>query len=333
MSLLNTKLITADLHLTDKPSELYRFDVFTELAKCSIENGISDIIILGDVTDKKDNHTGFLINKVVDSFIELRNKTKCNIYILLGNHDQISYPTFSILNNIDGITFVDKLTEIGKDLFIPYNVELGGLKETPFYSNIIKNKYRNIFMHHEVNGAVSGNKKYIHDPIILDKVKSKLYSGHIHIPQTLNNGLIYVGSPYHTRYGEDFEDSRFIILKEDMPYIHSLSDVFPKKITIDIQTKKDLEKFKTISEKDFVKVNLYMTDEVVDYHILEKITDKTKGYHVTGGINIIKLESVQKEIDIPAITDFFNYYISKNKISSDLEKVGLSLIKECDGGV
>ena len=48
-------LITADLHLTSRPNDSYRFDFLNWLPKKIKEHKIQTLLILGDLTDQKDH--------------------------------------------------------------------------------------------------------------------------------------------------------------------------------------------------------------------------------------------------------------------------------------
>ena len=80
-------LLTSDLHFTDKPEDSYRFDLFDAMRDWCEEYPIKHIIILGDLTNEKDNHSSKLVNKIVNGIFSLT--CYCPVDILMGNHDYI----------------------------------------------------------------------------------------------------------------------------------------------------------------------------------------------------------------------------------------------------
>ena len=78
-----TWLFASDLHLSDRPKDRYRFGLFKWLAEQQQKHQITATFILGDITDRKDNHSAVLVNKTVNSLLTL----KPPVYILKGNHD------------------------------------------------------------------------------------------------------------------------------------------------------------------------------------------------------------------------------------------------------
>ncbi|RPI87194.1 MAG: hypothetical protein EHM40_23155, partial [Chloroflexi bacterium] len=80
-----TWLVTSDLHLTDRPRDAHRFGLFKWLAKKQRKHGVKATFILGDITDKKDNHSSALVNRVVNELTQLEPP----VYVLKGNHDFI----------------------------------------------------------------------------------------------------------------------------------------------------------------------------------------------------------------------------------------------------
>src|SRR6266436_4337016 len=119
MAPMNSWIITADLHLSDKPQDSYRWGIFDWLRKQQDENKISGCLILGDLTEEKDCHSATLVNKMVNGL----RKLEPPVYILKGNHDYIDYnnPYFGFLSCIDGIRFITTPAEIEPGIFaIPH---------------------------------------------------------------------------------------------------------------------------------------------------------------------------------------------------------------------
>src|SRR5713226_9416852 len=113
-----TYLISADLHLSDRPRDEYRWGLFGWLAKMQAKHDVTATMFLGDITQDKDKHSATLVNRLVDELIGL----KPPIYILRGNHDGIdpANPYFRFLSTIEGVQFIVEPTVIDGVAFIPH---------------------------------------------------------------------------------------------------------------------------------------------------------------------------------------------------------------------
>ena len=54
-------LIASDLHFTDAPRDAYRNGIIDFIADAARAREATDIFILGDITDRKDHHSGEFI--------------------------------------------------------------------------------------------------------------------------------------------------------------------------------------------------------------------------------------------------------------------------------
>ena len=89
-----SQLVISDLHLTDNNLDSYRWKIFDVLVELCNKYNVKELIILGDITEKKNDHSSELVNKILDNFYYLCQKTKlCNLNILCGNHDYIDSNT------------------------------------------------------------------------------------------------------------------------------------------------------------------------------------------------------------------------------------------------
>ncbi len=202
-------LLTADLHLDDKPQNAYRWMIFKVLRDKIKHYGVRKLIILGDLTDNKDNHSSILVNRLVEHFIELLS-TGCQIYILKGNHDYIDpdYPYFRFLNNFDRLHYINTPTSefirFGTDikfLLIPHTRD-----PNKDWSMLDLSFCRYVFLHQTFQGAVASNGVKL-DGIssnIFKRLECRVYSGDIHVPQKLGP-VEYVGAPYRIHFGDNFQ--------------------------------------------------------------------------------------------------------------------------------
>lgn len=188
----------ADLHLTDGKADGYKWKFFPWLEKQVDKHQIGRVDILGDLTDKKDQHKSDLVNKTIDALVSLSNK--CDVVLLMGNHDYIdaASPFFKFLNHIPNITFVTKPKEIDGELFLPHArnpVEEWGWKRL---SKDLR-KFHSINIHQCLIGSKTPNGFTLETGMSKDFFKAysgTLYAGDIHMPQGP-----YIGSPYPTTFG------------------------------------------------------------------------------------------------------------------------------------
>ena len=254
------KLVISDLHLTDNINNEYRWKIFDILMALCDKYNIYELIILGDITEKKDDHSGKLLNSVVENFIRLSELCKLStINILCGNHDYVdnNIPYFKFLDKLDisncNIHFIYKPTKIAEDLYIPY-----------YYNNFseISKKYsfcNNLFLHHSFNGIMLRNGSYEdkgNDISNLSNIKfNNCYSGHIHLQQTYKN-IEYIGSPYAIKFGDN-NKGRVLLLKDGKKEYINLPR-FINKIDVKLTNPEEIRTY-DILEQDQVKVEINLT--------------------------------------------------------------------------
>jgi predicted phosphodiesterase len=220
-------IVTSDLHLTSNRQDEYRWGIFDFL----LDQNADELFLLGDYTVAKDRHDSVLVNRFIDNIGSLKDKYK-QVILLAGNHDYIDKecPFFRFINGLfRNVHFVVRPqffnTSIGTPFFIPSGTDWNEWKRE------IKDKH--IFTHATFTGAQSENGSLLQgiDPQIVIDINAKVISGDIHKPQTLADGHIeYVGAPYHTRFGDDFEPR--LILSDDDGKRHNLYYKTVKKHTI-----------------------------------------------------------------------------------------------------
>jgi hypothetical protein len=201
----NNTFLIADLHLTTNPLDYYKWDFFEWLISKIEIHKIEVVNILGDLTEKKDNHSSLLVNKLT-SYLELLLYAGVKqIRILKGNHDFINEdtPFFEFLNVSPKIHFITTPTRLGTEFFYPYTTDYDLQK----YADEI-NKCQVLYMHTQVKGTKLLNGKVLEEGITQENFKgievAKIYSGHIHyFTSTRNDILTYVGSQYPVYFGDE----------------------------------------------------------------------------------------------------------------------------------
>ena len=253
-----TILLTTDLHLSEKVEDQYRFDLFPWIVK-HYRNKVHTVIILGDLTDRKNYHADFFVNKVVDSIRSLAKHFE--VFLLCGNHDYDVDPTqpfFSFLGKYKNVNYILKplFWQNKGMLFLPHSRDPG--KDWSILSKPEVNNLNAIFMHQTFRGAIteSGYELGGISPKRFKHFKCPVFSGDIHVQQQLGP-ITYVGCPYHIRYGDQFEP-RLLLLD----YNFETQDIHfpaPRKIALELTHGHDFGlKNYELQKGDKVKVRLYL---------------------------------------------------------------------------
>lgn len=222
-------LITADLHLTDHPMDEYRWEMLDTLFNMCCEKNINTLIILGDITVKKDRHSSILVNRFVNT---LHNFFDANIEIkiLMGNHDyiDINYPYFKFLNYFPGCNMIISPCIISRVLYIPH-----GFNVVNVLHQYNKNRdFDFICIHHSITGFSMGYNNIIignegvSPKVLKSQTNVPVFSGHIHTSQD-KSLYHYIGAPYSIAFG-DFGKYRVFVLKHDKKEIEVASVDLPR---------------------------------------------------------------------------------------------------------
>lgn len=206
-------LISADLHLSDNPRDAYRHKFLTTTFLGLVKKHKVDLVIIGgDLTESKDNHSAQLVNSIVDFIYQLSALSE--VVILRGNHDYLNpdFPFYRFLRRIEGVSWINQPYEckesIGNCLYLPHtNNYERDWKRFDF------SEYDWIFSHNTFAGAVGDNGFTLEGiPIEIFPANAKVISGDIHKPQTLGP-VTYVGAPTTIDFGDDY-DPRVLLIEQ-----------------------------------------------------------------------------------------------------------------------
>lgn len=206
---MTTTLITADLHLTDNPRDKYRHDFMQVILDALKEHECDHLLILGDLTNEKDRHNGWLVNRIVTYLNQFSQTVRGKVYVLRGNHDSptAENPFFQFVDCVGkgDITWINEPTvrRGGTWLFLPHtrNHQRDWPKDLKGYDFI--------FTHQCYQGALGYNDHKL-DGVPLDVFPkdAQVISGDIHAPQTLGGAheaqVTYVGAPYTINFGDSY---------------------------------------------------------------------------------------------------------------------------------
>lgn len=322
-------LLTSDLHFTDRPRDAYRFDLFPWLIEQVKKYEVDYVFILGDITDQKDNHSSYLVNRIVDSLEKLA--ATVDVIVLTGNHDFIDAecPFFRFLTKLDNITFITEIASFEGDdelLFLPYTKT-----PTEDWKDIVWSKFDYVFMHQTMDGSKASSGQML-DGLsrkVFKDYKGDVYSGDIHVPQTIGP-VTYVGSPYHVHFGDHFIP-RALLLEDNT--LTELNFTAPRKLTYELTDPEELLELDFNSD-DQLKVRLklhasQLTDWSVLKHRVEEICAEREVY-----LHAVELLRVgAKQISKPGSKDkkrTLNYspleayeqYCKKEKIKGPMKEAG-----------
>ena len=339
-------IITADLHLTSRPEDRYRFKIFEFLAGLANKDRlIRYLMILGDFTDKKDNHDSWLVNQIVEHLVRLSTNIN-SIYLLYGNHDgyTASQAFFSFLPLVsDSCIYITRPKMISyarydrRVLFIPHTRE--PMRVTDVIPKDGKPLHY-IFMHQTVHGARASNGAIMQGlPVAAfaaEGFTGRIFSGDIHVPQTIGP-VTYVGAPYHIRFGDSY-DPRVIILDFETGECESVPVTgFPRKHMLDIRSPDEISQH--VNKGDQVKVRFWLNDvELTDWRTLREACEKAcerLGVELFG-VEFHKRRSAESSQDTEKICstvkstdeDLLRTYCERERLSKSYFDAGVSILKE-----
>lgn len=322
-------VITADIHLTRRPGDDYRWKLFEDFLP---QNPADEFIILGDLTDAKDRHDSVLVNRLCEAVRGLSGYGR--VIILKGNHDYYDseHPFFRFLDDgYHDVVFISKPTTlrltIGQVFFVPAGCNWKEFK--------IEDDIKYVMTHATFDGAKSENGTLMTgvNPAVLAQYSGKCYSGDIHAPQKLARGKIeYVGAPYHTRFGDQFEPR--ILCVDDKGRETDLHFDAPRKLVFQVRCPDDL--YACSGHKgDHVKIRCYLRrseyDKWRDYKKELSVRAERAGYRVFG-IDSVLIEQNNADSDLSSVTSavvpekVFEDYGIRNKTSKVFMRIGRELL-------
>lgn len=189
------------------------------------ENGIKDIIHLGDFYDNRNSINVLVKTEVYKLFEEYLKDF--NITILVGNHDSFFKTTISVnslkfLKQFPNVTLVEDV-ELhkfnGRDiLLVPWQVDNEEFRQR------VANKQTDcevLMGHLEIQGFKFNNKAVCEHGLKTDMFMNNfklVFSGHFHTRSSIKRKdqvIQYIGNPYHlTRHDID-DDRGFCVLNTD----------------------------------------------------------------------------------------------------------------------
>jgi DNA repair exonuclease SbcCD nuclease subunit len=322
-----TTLVTGDLHFSANPLNAYR-DAFIDWLCDRIEKrGVSDLIILGDLTDAKDEHGAELVNRVVGYLREL--SFHCSIYIETGNHDYVSQqsPFFEFVQYLSNIHWFDMPTEeefsdIGNCLFLPHTNDWA--KKWP---PALKKKYDCVFTHCTVQGATGGfGHKLSGIPASLFDNQKWVISGDVHYPQEFDK-FLYVGAPYTINFGDDYKGR---VIEIESGKWEGIPVKLPQKRLLVTSSIRELLLKHALMKGDIVKVeyNLKQREQGRWYDIKAEIKEwgDKRGYVMHSIVPIIDVQTAAyKHVDLRTDDELITAYAKSVGVPPKTLERGINL--------
>jgi DNA repair exonuclease SbcCD nuclease subunit len=340
-------LLCTDIHLSDRPRDRYRFGLFEFLVDNILISNLVDkvdlVIILGDITDEKDNHSAWLVNNIVSGINRLAELVP--VIILKGNHDYKADPAnpfFDFLNQMKNIRFVTTprtyTTKAGSNLFlIPHINDEAEWDNLPSFRG---EKIDYAFFHQTVTGAISESGRRLDGYSLkpLKRLKAKaIFGGDVHKPHTIGP-VTYIGPPYHVRFGDNFEP-RCLLLNEKKGTYKELNFECPRKWSLTIREPDALLEDKRLRKGDQCKVDLELTREelpewpVFKGRIVQLLAELgLENYGVTLSVNQIGKRDKEKRNEevvrnkLPA--EVLGSFMKKERLPRTVREVGLQLLRD-----
>lgn len=334
-------IFISDLHLTERPEDHYRWEVFGQVAELSNKHKITNLFVLGDLTESKDYHSSRLVNMIVDSFYLLRKTSKINhVYFLKGNHDGIDpdTPYFNFMRRMPWAFFYTKPTHVrieGEEdlLFLPHtrdpDTEWGGLE---------MQEMDYIFLHGTVTGAVAETGQKMQHGISLDwftGCNATILAGDIHVPQKIGP-VEYVGAPYPIRFGDEYQ-GRALVFKDGKRIECPLDNIRKLTLRLEGTTEKAAKDFaKKVREGDHVKFVIVLADsELGDWQEKKKwcadfcaskgaLLEKTQLERIAAPVS--KKPALKIKVRTPE--ESLRLFCKTNTVDATIAEVGLEILKE-----
>jgi DNA repair exonuclease SbcCD nuclease subunit len=330
-------LVTADLHLTDNPRDSYRHDAMETLRNIAVEQKANRVLLLGDLTEEKDRHGAWLVNRVVDHLYELSRI--CEVIVLTGNHDYLlaDSPFYQFTRRIEGIRWINQPTRLewrslGACLFLPH---------TPNWQRdwegvpLDDNDW--VFAHQTFKGTVSDNGHVLEHGVPTNIFgKCQVIAGDVHTPQKVGNYITYVGAPYTVDFGDDYEPRVLMLGVTPKGYSQVQSIPVPGAQKRLIEFDGLLDVHKGANEGDIVKVRVKLKDN--DYARWAEIRQDVKAVCEKLGLIVHMIQPVvekqerriAKQMARSRRADDYllRQYVKSRGIDAATAKVGLALLQE-----
>ena len=307
-------LVTADLHIFPHKKSFDRLQDCLNTLKWIFQQAeiheCDYIVIAGDLFHEKQRIDVLSYTSVFDIFQSHPNR---QVYVLVGNHDMYFKDTWEVnsIKPFDALPNLHVIDKPGRIYWDKYPIDFLPYTSDPtlyLHDMQVDNPYL-LFAHVAINGSVLntvyGNLSDVviehdGDMQIIDKSLfqkwAKVFLGHYHAPQKLDNIVEYIGSPLQLSFGEAHQEKHIGILDlETLKTEYIINDFSPKHLII------KPEDFDSIDIK-----NNFVRLEVEDIQTLDLLELKNKLNAKAASFEIRPIDSSKKEDDQTTIKEASN---------------------------
>lgn len=344
---LHEALIVSDLHFTDSIYDEYKWQLFPWIKELLSKTHINNLLILGDIFDRKDRHPAKLVNRFIEELQKLTASSSLHsIIILKGNHDYLKpdEPFLEFIKTLDKIFFIKHPTTIifddAKTLWLPHT-------RTPEEEwkqiNFTDSNLQYVFFHQSVIGAKVSNffeMKEGLDKNIFSGTKARLLSGDIHVPQhiPITNtpyGMDYIGTPYPVAFGDNYKPRAILLRNKEIIEIPNTKTI--QKVTLYIKNNSELEDYE-LNENDQLKLVFVLSqEELADWNNKKQAAQaycQKRGF-ILRDIRFEKESSETSETILPVSKivnqspkEIFTAFIELEELDEETIKAGMELLNE-----
>jgi len=255
-------LIFSDLHIHPHKKSNDRLDHCIEaldwVFKTALEKDIKNIVFLGDLFHDRQKIDVLTYQKTFEVFEKYLHSFEINVNLLLGNHDLWHYEKLDVssvnpLKNLPGVRIINKpcVVKIAEDSeqfffgFLPYThspIEDLKVVEKEWEEKVHKKQKKVLGGHISVDGAVWNVKYNTMSEVTIehdgDMVKvgpdifkkwDRVFLGHYHAEQKLDEKVEYVGSPLQLSFGEAFQSKHVVVFETDTGESEYVENTFSPK--------------------------------------------------------------------------------------------------------
>lgn len=227
-----TVSIIGDLHLG---RSIYDYDLVSSTRKImylfydySLKAKVDYAVCLGDVFDRPTPNER--LRKILVQWCNEFERAKIDLFILAGNHDAICDPsTGSALSSVKStstwryIHIIDRPCLLDGRLFLPSPSPGFYASLTEYYNEVEKelSKAQITFCHLDIVGATIGTQEMMYragEYYLAEELLSancKVFAGHIHKPQELDN-VVIVGAANRLRFDERIDERFFLFVNRNI---------------------------------------------------------------------------------------------------------------------
>tara|TARA_Y100000310_G_scaffold345655_1_gene467793 strand:+ start:11833 stop:12855 length:1023 start_codon:yes stop_codon:yes gene_type:complete len=285
-----SRLVCADLHLTDNSKDSYKWLFFPWLKNRIVEGKVQRLYIVGDLCDRKDRHSSTLVNQIISWLLELTEVCE-KIIIVKGNHDfdkDESNPFFEFVSAIPNIEFITDSTWIDDELFLPFT-----RSKHEYWNEYDLEEADYVYLHTDIIGAKVSDYYNLENGLDIKNfrnINSKFISGHIHVPQKLAKNFTYIGAPYPINFGDTYDGRVLYIDHNDKESFIEYPSI--KKWSLSITKVKEL---KSVGFKKGDQVKIEMEIDQTDFHRWHDIRQEVKDFFINKGIELFSIEMHPKK--------------------------------------